>query len=507
MVISLVSSWTIVILVCAGSELSSAYYGSSDYGVRNRLSNLDKKMDMLINEVNRLSESTSSAGDKKPSISLLTLVSVERSSSPEGNRFTLTVNSNDKQLYYIVFVENDNIVLASGVESSEGPVTVSFTCDGTCKTRGYVQVLFTNKSKSHDVTLTLNNQGNETRYQDRFTMPQLEVEHSGDLVYYPGRDVRVKISASYGEDKGFSNVQFSPLVGKLGAGQFYIRYERELVKESEKKYFFETQESLVTISTSKANVSGYLQIRVDFTDSDADLVKEIEVQKSIILRPRNQEGPYPVDYIKFKGIDGPYRHVNCEIGTSCTLSCSAVGNIVHMQVNRSPVKWEEMLRNLEPEEIDWEPVQDVSEMIFDYSRTVKWTLQATPDSPDLMFQCVAFTDTANATLLKEVVLFSEDLFIDRNRSGIDVESDETNPGMRNVTVTCTIMGRPAHHAYLELHFSSGMNRHASVITESISALESVASTTMEIHESDGFNGATCYSHSMYRHDQYHMDWP
>ncbi|KAK3770804.1 hypothetical protein RRG08_036405 [Elysia crispata] len=505
MLFSFVSRWILVtIFVCAklGRSSGYGYSGSSD---RARITKLEEKMDVLINEVSRLSDSNS-ANDEIPQFEPMTLVSVERTPGPAGNIFTLNINNNVQELYYIVSAGDTNI--DSGVQSGEGPASIIITCDEVCDSEATVDVLFTNRTKSFDVALQLNNTGARTAYQDWFTVPDLRVEHSGDLVYHTGRDVRVKISAPYGEERGFSDVHFTLSAGRLGS-VYSLKLENRLVEESEQKRFVENQESLVTISTSEANVSGIFHMALAFRDPDVPLVKQIQVSRSLILRPSNHSGPYPDDFLSFpysqpnpySDTNGQFEFKNCEIGSNCTMSCSAIGKITSMQVNRRS----------EGEE-DWEPVH-ISELIFDYSRTVEWTIHPTRESQDMVFQCIAFTDTNNASMFTEVVLYSREFYIDPNRSGIVVEADQTNPDVSHVTVNCTIVGRPARRdVYFELYFEGSRSRYASAQPVPISVGEGVASVTVDLDPStnplDRFVRAACYASStLYRHDEYVMEWP
>ncbi|GFR57657.1 hypothetical protein ElyMa_005343900 [Elysia marginata] len=363
-----------------------------------------------------------------------------------------------------------------------------------------------------EVNVKLNNAGHQALYQDRFTVPKLDVKHTGDLVYDTGRDVRFEMSTSYGEEKGFSDVDLSldsPIYGPRRMG-------RRAVEQSERRKYLKNEESVVTVLTSVYNVSGFLRIALAFNDPDATLISKLEVKRTFVVRHRNQTGPYPVDFVRFtEGRQRPDLEINyksevCQIGSNCSLRCDAVGEITSMQVTQQSV-----------EDGQWEPVENTSELVFDYSRSVDWTIQPTATWENMRFQCIAHTsDTNNASLQLQVQFYTEEFYIDANRSNIVVTPDETYPDVKHVTVNCTVVGRPVTYTFVDLRFGQGRQveyHHLGIATHVPISLEETvetSSTSLGPHTTsiEHLTGARCHSRSLgeqhrYREVEHEMDWP
>ncbi|GFS16473.1 hypothetical protein ElyMa_001474100 [Elysia marginata] len=187
-----------------------------------------------------------------------------------------------------------------------------------------------------------------------------------------------------------------------------------------------------------------------------------QVKRTFVLRHRNQTGPYPVDFVRFiEGRQRPDLEINykselCQIGSNCSLRCDAIGEITSMQVTQMSV-----------EDDQWEPVENTSELVFDYSRS-------------------------------------------------------TYPDVYHIAINCTVVGRPVSYTYVDLRFELGHNveyHHQGAPTQVPISLEETVetySTYLGPHTSlmsiEHLTGARCFSTSLripHRNRQavLEMDWP
>lgn len=447
-------------------------------------------MNILLNELSRLADSNTVGSESGAQYFLpVTLISAERTPGPNGSVYTLLFTKNVEQLYYIVTSQDNIKAWGSNIESSDGRSSLTFTCDDECKQRDTIDVLFTNSSRSFEVTVVLSTE-TQAAYQDRFKVPILEVHHAGDLVYDTGRNLSFDMSASYGDVKGFSRVSLS--LDSFGVG--WVRTPEGTVMQSEETQYLRTEDSVVTIATAVYNTSGFLNVSLTYTDPGTALVKKIKVQRTLVVRHRDQTGPYPEGYLTLTNYNDRYSPFSvsrrCQADQICTLSCSVIGEITEMQV----------LQQSHTDDEHWQPVENISEQVFDYSRYVEWSIQPNVTREDMRFKCLAFTETSNATFTTHVQFYSPEFYIDANRSIIHVEHDE-NPEVYNVTANCTIVGRPVSYAYLDLRFENNGVVHYHyddrVQIVPISLEENVATTTTELNPQlfEQLSGALCLSGS------------
>ena len=62
--------------------------------------------------------------------------------------------------------------------------------------------------------------------------------------------------------------------------------------------------------------------------------------------------------------------------------------------------------------------------MFGYERNVEWTVHPEADSEDMKFECIAKTDSSNISREINVVVASEEFYIDENRTNVEVGTDE-----------------------------------------------------------------------------------
>ncbi|RUS70511.1 hypothetical protein EGW08_021723, partial [Elysia chlorotica] len=92
-------------------------------------------------------------------------------------------------------------------------------------------------------------------------------------------------------------------------------------------------------------------------------------------------------------------------------------------------------------------------LVLRYYRKIQWTFQP-QSSEEVKFECIALTASSNISRSIEVVVPSEEFYIDQNKTTMEVETDETNPGNIDVTLNCTIVGGPVTYASFALETES-----------------------------------------------------
>ncbi|KAK3770802.1 hypothetical protein RRG08_036404 [Elysia crispata] len=499
---------SITICVLASLKRSSGYYSSYDSSstTNSQLRTVNAKLEILTNEVSRLADVTRACTDSKaPPVDPATLVAINRTPGPDGNIFTLHLIKNGDEIFFDISVKDQKIAASYQDEEPDGSCSFTFVCDGNCKSEAKVEVLLTNRNHSSKMSLELINSGTRALFQDRFTIPTLKIKHSGDLVYDEERDVDITVSASYGEEKGFSDLSPSLGVVILDTGDFQRQSGSNWIKTLDQKRFLETEETTLRILTSEHSVSGLLHLSVAFSDSDAPLVKTLKVERSIVLRPRDMDGPFPDSFLEFED-DGErdiYGKIQkkCQVGSSCTIGCTALGqSITGMELNKHLA------------EDEWEPVTDAVQFDFEYSNTLHWTVQATADSEDMTFRCIAVTAAKNSSQDIEVIINSQEFYIDKNRSLIEVDVDENQPGYENMTVTCTVVGRPVLSKDLMLFYGHDDYHLPRYYTPQVVTNRGETTLTATINfdprwnRLEEFHYAECRASGDNRGDRYFLEW-
>ncbi|GFR78066.1 hypothetical protein ElyMa_000524400 [Elysia marginata] len=450
----------------------------------------------------------------------VTLISVERNPTEDGigNTFTFNFTKNIPEVTYSASVNNKEIDPGLEVEGSDGVTSISFTCTEDYRPGMYLYVTFQNTSQNSMLSLELEYSPDFAAMEDEFTVPSLDILHSGDLVYRAGRDAKVKVISSYGIN-GMSDVNyFLDVVTLSEDGRYISTRDEHWISLVERKPYLKNQESLFRISTSRHHASGFFFAAVTFEDARYEaLVRKLTVQRAVVLRPSDQAGPYPLDYVTFPDMSRSDSSDNfktterCTTGSNCSMRCSAVGSVTDLQVYQ-----------LHDESEQWAPVLDAIVSDGDYSRTARWTVSPTEDTPDTKFRCTALGATNNNVSLDlEVTVISQEFFIDGNRSSIHLEEDENQPTADQLVVNCTIVGRPVINAYVMLLFDIyspsasylyhiyGQEIPADVIP--ISPGESVATVTVDYNPTitpyEGFLGVRCVARSIqYRFTEIEIPW-
>ncbi|GFN88545.1 hypothetical protein PoB_001505100 [Plakobranchus ocellatus] len=500
----------------------SAYYGyssSSSSSTNSKLNEINRKLDILTNEVSRLADVTSNELDaKSEALDPVVLISVDREPGPDGNVFTIRYTKNVEEVLYEIYAEDHRITSGTNGDKTDGDSELTFICSERCRVKSKVALLFSNRNESSKMQFEVQNQGTETLHQDRFTVPTLLPEHSEDLVYHYGRNVSVWIVASYGEDKGFSEVSASLGVSMLGSNTYSAELSRHWIFKTERKTFLETEKTLLTVRTAVHPISGFLVLSLTFRDPSAFIVQELTVKRSMIVRPFNQSQAFPDDFLMFKPDDRQhsYNHMYqaCQIGANCTFSCKAVGNaITSMQVEELSgglaVNSREYIYGPPRQNEQWESVDDTSELMYEYTRVIDWTVNFSAGANDTMFKCSAETASQNKSQEIYVSLLTEEFRIDQNRSGIEVEIDEGNPSRRKITFTCTVIGRPFIDGYFLLNTETNNHYiHSRVIRkqqfETVMQSIQYADTRMP----EDIISVTCKADSLrFKHAAYTMLFP
>ncbi|RUS90857.1 hypothetical protein EGW08_001364 [Elysia chlorotica] len=498
---------SVLLCVLAVPQRSSGYYDSHDSSssTNAQLRTVNERLEILTNEVSRLADAVdASKNSKVHPVDPGTLVAINRTPGPDGNTFTIFVKKNVQELYYDIIVKYHKIAASAHDEQPDGTCSFTFVCTGNCKRESEIEVLLTNKIHSSSMSLTLNNDGTRALFQDRFTVPTLVIQHSGDLVYDEQRDVELKVYASYGDDKGFSDLRYSLEVVDLNTRKLEKQENHEWIKKLDRKRFLETEETTLEVMTSERNVSGLLKVSVKFTDSDAPLVKTLKVERSIEVRPRDMDETFPEGFVEFKDEGG---HVfegviykKCQEGSSCLVDCNAVGTSIQSMTVTQQVAGDQ-----------WEPVPDAEQFDFQYFEVLQWAVHPTAESEDMKFRCTALTATANVSQDVTVLISSEEFYIDRNRSSIETAIDEHHRGYENVTIKCTIVGRPVVISDLDLNI--GHNIHILPIPDREQVLsdhgrETVLTATINFNPTwrrfEDFHGAACRAYGDGRADYFEL---
>ncbi|KAK3700853.1 hypothetical protein RRG08_011606 [Elysia crispata] len=474
---------------------------------------MEKKLNILTNEMDRLTATGSQDAQEPTRPEPVTLVSVERTPGPHGNTFTVNFTKNFPEVFYLAVVGRNKIASGFHTEDSDGVSTLSFSCDDSCEGAATVDVTFTNRAQSSEVVLELNNEGTRSLLQTDFTVPALDIQHDGDLVYDTRTDVKVKISSSSGEEMGFSDLRYSLVTFERDGAEYSTRRRDAMVGELDSKLFLRSQEKQYVISTSEHTTSGFFRLYLSFEGFSAPIVKELKVQKSLVLRPESQTGPYPEDFLKFLNThssSGSFTvQQSCMVGTNCTLSCSAIGPITGMQVSK-----------LQADGENWESVEDITESVFEYSRSVDWIFRPTEDSEDMTYRCVVLSATKNISLDTNVTIVSQEFYINGSTSSIYTDEDQVGPDSGLLRINCSIMGRPVRDAGIQLVFQepnlsrsmyARYSQHISAQIVPVRPGESVAQVAVPYDPLatpyEGFLGARCNARSdLYRHTEYDIPW-
>ncbi|RUS73455.1 hypothetical protein EGW08_018778 [Elysia chlorotica] len=487
-------------------------YGYRDDSTRDRLIRIEKKLDILTNEMGRLTDTGAQDTQDSPRLEPVDLVSVERTHGPDGNIFTVSFTKNIPEVFYVATVDRDTIVSGIDVDDSDGPSTLSFICgvpyDGETK----LDLTFSNRNQSSEVRVELDNSGIQSKLQKDFTVPTLVIHHEGDLVYEPGNDVKVKVSSSSEEDspgRGFSDVSYRLTAITDEDGEYTVRENTGWIGLLHEKEFLRSRELTYSISTSEHSCSGFFHVSLNFFNNDAPLVKRLYVSRSLVLRPSSQTGPYPEDFLSFP--DAFYFSLGsrCIEGSTCTLQCSAIGPITDLEVRKLGLGGEQ-----------WETVEDATKTVFDYSATAEWKVRPTKYTNDTKFQCLATSAAKNISMETKMTIMSEQFYIEGNSSVIYIEEDQPGPDSKKLRINCTIIGRPVKRAAIMPMFSIP-NRSNSVYASypryveariiPIRPGESVATVAIRYdplaQPDDGFQGARCAATSLdYRHEEYNIAW-
>ncbi|GFR87585.1 hypothetical protein ElyMa_006080600 [Elysia marginata] len=234
---------SVFLVLCVSFSFERAHGYGSD------LREVKEQLEILTNEVSRLADASSPSKDHEVhATDPVTVLSVERVPGPSANIFTVNFTKNVPEIYYDI----------TAYDSTIG---------------------------SSAIRLRVDRSDHQPMSQDEFTVPMLEVKHEGDLVYDSGKDVKVKVSASYGSERTsrFSDVRASFKVITQDGLNFGERPGDGWTEKSTKK-FLDSEETTFTIETSKHPVSGFLVLSSSFTDTEATLVSKVVVSRTITTR-------------------------------------------------------------------------------------------------------------------------------------------------------------------------------------------------------------------------------
>lgn len=434
-------------LVVFSLDLTYGYY--EDFS-RSEMRELKEQLAILTNEVSRLADTLSPEPENVSKIQdPVILVSVERVQASGVNVVTLNFTKNVPELYYTLSTYGS--IIASGnevgqeVNGSDGISSFVINCTDLCDSARKFQLSISDVNQSSGVRLEIDNEDYDPKSQLEFTVPKLIIKHEGDLVYDKGEDVTLKVSVPYTAERSlrFSDVRASFKVIDEDGWGFEPRSGDDWIEKHKRKYL-KAAETTFTVKTSKHSLSGFLLLSLSFLDLDGPLVKAYKIERSVGLRPSSQRGPFPEDFLTFPGFGSGTgdltRETLCKEGESCTLTCSAVGGFMtDLRVNKFSANG------------DWEPYTNISDrLILGYYRKLEWTVQPKVGSQDMKFQCLALTAVSNISRELNLTVLSEDLVIDENRTSLAVQVDEADPQLVNVTLNCTVIGRPLTGAYFSI---------------------------------------------------------
>ncbi|RUS87179.1 hypothetical protein EGW08_005019 [Elysia chlorotica] len=377
--------------------------------------------------------------------SAITLLSIERQPTAQGNRFTVRYTKNVDSL---VFTVQDNLNIPrepTVTQEADGVWAASFVVPVVPSVTQWF--IMRDADALFMKAIMLNNSESTPGQQTFPELPVIHFDPPREAVYRPGENVTLTLFVpSYG--------QGGKLIGNLqkmfyGVDLTSMKMYQDLNLEG--SFTIGQPERLAdrlrvgtTAHTSQHPMSGYLQFSTQVTDTGGPLVKQIQVARSLLLRPAGQSGPYPEDYLAF--VDGFMQDVSsrgrelhrCTVGYECLVMCASVGGAV------SDIQ----VREMKPDgSLEAVPSARQAPHSSSTDRAVYWKFLAREDSGDsesiTTFQCQA-TDSRHGLAVSKLVDVMSIIVgsIDPARSNVTEEDHPMDPNLKILTYRCAVRGRP-----------------------------------------------------------------
>ncbi|KAK3744869.1 hypothetical protein RRG08_050807 [Elysia crispata] len=377
--------------------------------------------------------------------SALTLLSLEREPTPEGNRFTVRYTKNTDDL---VFIVQDNVNTPTSptvTEEANNVWAASFVAPIISSVSQWF--IMRDSEAFFMKALRLNNSDPTPGQQSVPELPVWHFDPPSEAVYEPGEDIQVTAFIPRNSQTGelIDNVQKMFHGVDLNTMRMYLDLNDDdafTIGRPEK--LDDRLQVSITIHTSRRPMSGHLQLSTQVINTGGPLAKQIQVARSILVRPSGQSGPYPDDYLAF--LDGLSQQTSpsgnelhwCSVGFECLIFCASVGGAV------SGIEVKEMKGD---GSLAMVPSAEEGPNSSNTARDVYWKFLAQEDSGDsnsiTTFQCKA-TDVTHGKVATKLVDVMAAIVgsIDPTRSNVTQQDDPMDPNLKILTFRCAIRGRP-----------------------------------------------------------------
>lgn len=477
---------------------------------------LDNKLDTLILLGADRVEETATGSQTQTHVSSpakdlpVALLSAQRISDPETdeNRFVIRLkNNSDGELSFRIigdgYDRGPNEVIA---EEEDEVLAVHFRSQSATTGNNLFFQIMDSREENVTVIYLKNNimLGSASQNLQNISLPAIQVRPEIEAVYDRGNNVTVEVTLLPDDP----SAEELPSIEATCSGVDLTTMELKnhyggMSKVIERKQYFKSPDTVdgsVTAYTAEHPISGYLSVYTQVVSRETSVVSRVQIMRSLVIRPSDQEGPFPHGYLAiYKDDYLPWRETsengheikNCNAGEECRYECYASGETV------SALTVLEILPNGSsvPVESQKNPPRFMSTML-----SVSWTFQAQEDSGNsegvTTFKCLAVDartmSVADKYIDVHVILPG---YIDNNRSSMIIHGDPEDSTIRHINLNCGIGGRPLPYVlfYTESSANSGpltMLQEADSVID-LGANEGVArkSYTMtvdELRESGGF---------------------
>ncbi|GFS08467.1 hypothetical protein ElyMa_001274400 [Elysia marginata] len=377
--------------------------------------------------------------------SALTLISVAREPTPEGNRFTVRYTKNADHLTFRVQDNMDTPREPTVTQEADGIWAATFVMPVIPDSSQWF--IMSDTVGMHLVALKLDGSDSTPAQQNVTGLPVIQLDPSPEAVYQPDEDIHVKVTVPKNSETGktidnmqkmFSGVDLNTMTMHQDFDDddaFTIGHPTTLA---------DSLEVSITAHTSRRPMSGYLQLSTQVINTGGSVVWQIQVSRSVLVKPAGQTGPYPAGFLAF--IDGMSQETSpdgnemrrCVVGYECLILCSSVGSSIS-EIEVRQVEEDGRLVDV--------PSAEEGPNTHATARDIYWKFQAQEDSGDdngiTRFWCKA-TDLTHGSVVTKLIDVRADILgsIDHSRSGVTVEDDPMLSDRKILTFRCAISGRP-----------------------------------------------------------------
>ncbi|KAK3701150.1 hypothetical protein RRG08_029622 [Elysia crispata] len=438
-----------------------------------KLEKIDQKLDFLALQNGSIAIGTSSKtgggqlvqnnevrqGAKEqeefPYFHCVTLISVQRTPTSNGIRFTFKFTKNTEEVLYR-YHDGTGAVKSpeSVVEDGDGVWSVSFTCNSTGEDQPPPWFAFSDKVEEegwsfleyrHILHLRLNNTESSESFQQVGGLPELHVDPPRAAIYEPGQDFNVTAFIPANDLTQERPYIFESIRGiNMSNGEIYMDMDRDkILRDMNENSDTDEATKNITLLTSSSTVNGYLSLGFGI-QFEGPIIVRAQVNRIIELRPSNQTtlppnylGIFNTPYAGKSGHGDELRE--CRPGVECSVFCYGAGEAI------SDMNVVKLLADGSQEPVFSAVKSDIYTGL-DF-RIITWKFQAEEDSGDddgiSTFQCSASDDTHDkeVTKLVEVLVLLDD-GIDDESSNVTVRVDDMDPDIKYLTFSCAMYGRP-----------------------------------------------------------------